>query len=88
VFRKNIPIPQAKKNDPLFNRRVFAYYGLIFSVLWFLMVFWTDVFIDLEVGKVAAYLGVPAAIAGLGFWEYLRAAKESDMKERNEDGSQ
>lgn len=65
-------------DDPLFNRRLIAYAGLIFSVVWFAMVFWTDVFITFELGKVVAYLGVPATIAGLGFWKYLKAAEKGD----------
>ena len=73
-------IPSNNSNDKLFNRRIFAYYGLIFSLVWFMMVFWTDVFVGFETGKVIAYRGVPATIAGLGFWEYLRAAKKSDEK--------
>ncbi len=85
MLKKTNLVPQPKINDPLFNRRVFAYYGLAFSVLWFLMVFWTDVFVDFEVGKVMAYLGVPAAIAGLGFWEYLKAAKKGDDRGSKED---
>ena len=79
-------IPTNQPKDKLFNRRIFAYYGLLFSIGWFLMVFWTDVFITFEVAKVVAYLGVPATIAGLGFWEYLRAAKRSDEKETEENG--
>lgn len=83
---KKIPlIPTGKKDDKLFNRRIFAYYGLLFSIGWFLMVFWTDVFVSFEVAKVVAYLGVPAAIAGLGFWEYLKAAKKSDEKDEKPD---
>lgn len=49
------------------------------------MVFWTDIFTELETAKVVAYLGVPATIAGLGFWEYLKAAKRSDEKEPEDD---
>lgn len=85
---KKIPlIPTSKPDDKLFNRRIFAYYGLLFSIGWFLMVFWTDVFVTFDVAKVVAYLGVPATIAGLGFWEYLKAAKRSDDKEDEKDGS-
>ena len=73
--------PKEKPDDKMFNRRIFAYYGLIFSVFWFMMVFWTDVFSGFETAKVVAYLGVPATIAGLGFWEYLKAAKRSDEKD-------
>ena len=75
-------IPSNNSNDKLFNRRIFAYYGLIFSLVWFMMVFWVDVFVGFETGKVIAYLGVPATIAGLGFWEYLKAAQKSDEKSK------
>jgi len=73
-------LPGHKPDDKLFNRRLMAYGGLLFSVVWFLMVFWTDVFHGFEVAKVIAYLGVPASIATLGFWQYLKAAKKDDEK--------
>ena len=71
-------LPHNHPKDKLFNRRLMAYAGLIFSVFWFLMVFWTDVFVSFDVAKVIAYLGVPAAIAGLGYWSYLKAAQKDD----------
>ena len=67
-------------DDHLYNRRLIAYLGLGFSIIWFSMVFWTDVFVSFELGKIVAYLGVPATIAGLGFWKYLRAAEKDDDK--------
>lgn len=69
-------------DDKLFNRRLMAYGGLIFSVVWFVMVFATDAWKSetFEVAKIVAYLSVPASIAGLGFWQYLQAAKKDDDK--------
>lgn len=80
-------IPRNKPSDKLFNRRLLAYVGLVFSVFWFLMVFLTDAWKSdtFEVAKIVAYLGVPASIAGLGFWQYLSAAKRSDEKEQDDD---
>lgn len=68
-------------DDHLYNRRLIAYAGLIFSAFWVLQVFWIDVlFADMDTGKVIAYLGVPPALAGLGFWKYLEACKRDDEK--------
>lgn len=76
-------LPKNKPDDRLFNRRLMAYGGLLFSVFWFLMVFLTDAWKSetFETAKIVAYLGVPASIAGLGFWQYLKAAKKDDDKD-------
>lgn len=75
-----------RKDDNLFNRRCMAYGLLIFSVFWFIMVFVTDAWKSetFEVAKIIAYLGVPTTIAGLGFWQYLKAAKHEDEKKKDE----
>ena len=82
-FLKKIT-PKENIKDRLFNRRLMAYGGLLFSVFWFLMVFITDAWKSetFEVAKIVAYLGVPATIAGLGFWQYLKAAKKDDDNDK------
>ena len=69
-----------KPNDHLYWRRLLTLFGLGFSLFWFFMVFWTDVFVTFDVAKVIAYLGVPATISGLGFYKYLKACEKDDDK--------
>lgn len=71
--------------DKLYNRRLLAYAGLVFCFFWVtallandLILIWFDK--DIGVAKVTAYLSVPGMLAGLGFWEYLKAAKKDDGK--------
>jgi hypothetical protein len=76
-------IPKKKKNDKLYNRRVMSYGGLLFSVLWFqqvLIIVAAGYFFDAHIGApvVVALLGVPATLAGLGYWRYLEACKHED----------
>ena len=70
------------EGDMLFNRRVLAYYGLIFSVYWNHIVLIAYVYLSVKgVGSDAALvalLGVPGTLAGLGFWKYLKAAEKED----------
>lgn len=71
-------------DDKLFNRRIMAYGGLIFSAFWVMQVFWVDVLLHaMETAKVIAYLGVPPTLAGLGFWQYLKAAAKDDSSRNN-----
>lgn len=69
-------------DDHLFNRRILAYYGLIFTVYWNHLVLGAYIWLALAgVGSDAALialLGVPGTIAGLGFWKYLKAAEKED----------
>ena len=70
-----------RPDDPLYNRRLLAYAGLIFSALWFIMVFWVDVlFADMDSSKVIGYLSVPPGLGGLSYWGYLSACKTDDQK--------
>lgn len=76
-------VPKAAPcDDPLFNRRLLAYYGLIFSVYWNHLVLAAYVYLAKSgVGSdpaLIALLGVPTTIAGLGFWKYLKAAEKDD----------
>lgn len=76
-------IPSEKEEDNLYNRRLLSYYSLAFSAIWF-----QEILIVLVVGMIlkqpldgavtAALVGVPAALAGLGFWKYLEACKVSN----------
>lgn len=78
-----IRMPEGKPHDKLFNRRLMAYGGLIFSVIWSqeVLLIWA---VLVAFGKspdasvIIALLGVPGSIAGLGFWQYLKAAKKDD----------
>lgn len=72
-------IPSHKPEDKLFNRRLMAYAGLVFSLVWFqqviILVFVGYFFeVQLSAAVVIALLGVPTTLAGLGFWQYLKAA--------------
>lgn len=84
-------IPHSKPDDPLFNRRLMAYIGILFSILWVSVILAIDVYMSFKLDmqraefrfgldRIALYLGVPAGIAGLALWEYLGAAKKVDEK--------
>ena len=83
LLRKLIPF--SKPDDKLFNRRVLAYYGLIFSVYWVHLIL--AIFFILMMGEkqadatvIIAFLGVPGTLAGIGFWKYLKACEKDDDK--------
>lgn len=73
-------IPQtAPEGDPLFNRRRLAYFGLAFSIYWVHLILLVYVFgPPPDAVSITAFLGVPATLAGLGFYKYLRAAENDD----------
>ena len=82
IARKNM---KNHPDDKLYNRRLMAYSGLFFSVVWFVSCFCAIVVLaytgkSLEPATAASLLTVPAALAGLGFWGYLGAAKKDDEK--------
>ena len=78
IFKALIP-NQAPEDDTLFNRRRLAYFGLAFSI------YWTHLILAVYIWGptpdavcITAFLGVPATLAGLGFYKYLRAAETED----------
>lgn len=78
-------VPSGKPDDALYNRRLLSYYSLIFAAIWvheILVVIVVGMILGfpLDAGVVAALVGVPAALSGLGFWKYLEACKISDLK--------
>lgn len=83
-------IPSAKPEDQLYNRRLLSYFSLFYSAIWFqevLIVILVSVVLGktLDAGVVTALVGVPTALAGLGFWKYLEAAKKHDASEGKDD---
>lgn len=85
--------PSADPKDQLYNRRLLAYYGLIYSAVW-AVVIWVSWLVleskhvDVSSAELAVLMGFPAALAGLGFFKYLEAAKieqEATPPEVNED---
>lgn len=82
-------IPSKDPADQLYNRRLLSYFGLAYSAIWF-----QQVLIIIVVGMVleqavtaavvTALLGVPAGLAGLGFFNYLNACKVDDRKRSEE----
>lgn len=79
-------VPTGKPEDQLYNRRLLSYYSLAFSAIWvheilFVIVVGMWLGHPMDAGTVAALVGVPAALSGLGFWKYLEAARESDLKQ-------
>jgi len=81
-------IPEKKNDDPLYNRRIMSYLGLAFSVFWFqevLIIVALGYFFDTQLAApvVVALLGVPATLAGLGFWRYLEACKHEDHAKKD-----
>lgn len=76
-------IPSKSPDDQLYNRRLISYYSLAYSAIWFQQVLVIIVFgmlleQQVDAAIVVALLGVPATLAGLGFYKYLQACKESD----------
>lgn len=83
LFKNLKLIPVAKSDDKMFNRRLLAYYGLVFSVYWshLILVISTFLYIigkPMDAALGVAFLGVPGTLAGLGFWKYLKAAEKDD----------
>jgi len=81
-------IPEKKDTDQLYNRRLLSYIGLAFSVFWFqevLIIVALGYFFDTQLAApvVVALLGVPATLAGLGFWRYLEACKHDDHAKKD-----
>lgn len=81
-------IPVGKEDDKMFNRRLLAYYGLVFSVYWshLILVVSTILYImgkPMDAALGVAFLSVPGTLAGLGFWKYLKAAEKEDDKHKN-----
>lgn len=78
-------------DDSLFNRRLLAYYGLVFTVYWNHLVLFSYIYLAKSgVGSdpaLIALLGVPSTIAGLGFWKYLKAAEKEDDNKNQSDTS-
>jgi len=79
----SILIPKTKCDDKLFNRRLLAYYGLLFTVYWSHLILLVYVVLAFKHGQadaviIAAFLGVPGTLAGIGFWKYLQASEKSD----------
>ena len=82
--------PKKCPEDQLYNRRLMSYLGLAFSVFWFqevlILVALGYIFkIHLDAAVVVALLGVPATLAGLGFWRYLEACKLDDGAQTKKD---
>lgn len=79
-------IPTGKDDDRMFNRRLLAFYGLAFSVYWshLILILWFFLMVikrEADATVVIAFIGVPGALAGLGFWKYLKAAEKDDAKQ-------
>ena len=69
----------APDDDPMYNRRKLAYFGLGFSVYWVHLILVVYVFGPTpDAICITAFLGVPASLAGLGFYKYLKAAEIDD----------
>lgn len=64
--------------DNLKNRRRMAWIAMAYSMIWYIMVFWTHALLvpSWGAGVVSAYIGVPAALAGLQLWRYLKACED------------
>lgn len=79
-------VPTGKPEDQLYNRRLLSYYSLAFSAIWvheilLVIIIGMALGFPMDAGTVAALVGVPAALSGLGFWKYLEAAKATDLKQ-------
>lgn len=78
-------IPSRDPEDQLYNRRLISYFSLLYSAVWFqevlFLIMWSIYLkTPVEAEIVVALLGVPASLAGLGFWNYLKACKDQDKK--------
>jgi len=77
-------IPSHKPEDQLYNRRILTYLGLAYSAIWFqevliVLIVCAAIGAPIDGAIVAALLGVPTSLAGLGFWRYLEACKRDDL---------
>lgn len=84
-------IPSKDPADQLYNRRLISYFSLGYSAVWFqqvlvivVMGIWMDRPVDTSL--VVALLGVPATLAGLGFYKYLQACKSNDKDQTDPPG--
>lgn len=74
-------LPSHKPDDLLYNRRILAYYSLIFSALWSIavLILWSVLVFrngqDISAADLGILFGVPAGITGLNVWKYLEASK-------------
>lgn len=76
-------IPSRDPQDQLYNRRLISYFSLAYSALWFqevLLVLIIGMYFKqpVDAAIIAALLGVPTSLAGLGFYNYLKACEEED----------
>lgn len=76
-------IPSRDPGDQLYNRRLISYFSLAYSAFWFQQVLLMIIIgmvlnSPLDAATVGALLGVPASLAGLGFYKYLQAASKSE----------
>lgn len=83
--KKNIwkIIPSREPDDQLYNRRLLSYFGLAYSAAWFLLILVLIIIgmvlkSPVDAASITALLGVPAGLAGLGFWKYLQACRHDD----------
>jgi len=67
--------------DRLKHRRRMAKTMMWFAIVWYWAVLLFDVFSqNWGAAVVTAYLGVPAALAGLNLWKYLKACEKDDAR--------
>lgn len=83
-------IPSRDPGDQLYNRRLLSYFSLVYSAVWFLLILALIIVgmvlkSPIDAASIAALLGVPASLAGLGFWKYLQACKHDDHDKESED---
>lgn len=73
--------PSYHERDILYNRRLLAYYSLLFSAVWSVCIFAAWLLLAYRNGQeigatdLGVLFGVPGLIAGLNVWKYLEAAK-------------
>lgn len=79
-------VPSKDPGDQLYNRRLISYFALVYSAVWFqqvLIIIIVALVLDrtIDSAVIAALLGVPTSLAGLGVWKYLQACKRNDEQE-------
>ena len=63
--------PRDHPEDINFNRRLLAFICLRVAAAWFLILFLVDMFVGIEVQKLALYIGMPGVLLGLPVVGYL-----------------
>lgn len=81
--------PSRDPDDQLFNRRLLAYYSLMFTALWSVSVLALWAFLrfydhDVPATDLTVLFGVPGTITAITTWKYFDGAKTDQILKNQE----